>query len=193
MSFRATEASRLHSARPIPLGDWLSARAHTSNMRCVLRALRVTQLPDGKGPRLLQPCVIQFSSAPAHVFIDAHLRVGAGGGFSGGGLVDRSIGRLIDRPVDKKDELAAFRQPPWAFVFVMWRHSVCHLHVVRSALAFGSSARLDWLFSGWSPRAPPGHALRLSLVLEVNRAATNRVESAEAQQGRFVLARTRSH
>ena len=123
MSFRATEASRLHSARPIPLGDWLSARAHASNMRCVLRALRVTQLPDGKGPRLLQPCVIQFSSAPAHVFIDAHLRVGAGGGIGGGGLVDRSIGRLIDRPVDKKDELAAFRQPPWAFVFVMWRHS----------------------------------------------------------------------
>ena len=123
MSFRATEASRLHSARPIPLGDWLSARAHASNMRCVLRALRVTQLPDGKGPRLLQPCVIQFSSAPAHVFIDAHLRVGAGGGVGGGGLVDRSIGRLIDRPVDKKDELAAFRQPLRALVFILRRFS----------------------------------------------------------------------
>ena len=123
MSFRATEASRLHSARPIPLGDWLSARAHASNMRCVLRALRVTQLPDGKGPRLLQPCVIKFSSAPAHVFIDAHLRVGAGGGIGGGGLVDRSIGRLIDRPVDKKDELAAFRQPLRALVFILWRFS----------------------------------------------------------------------
>ena len=108
-----------------------------------------------------------------------HLRVGTRGGGGGEGLVGRSIGTLIDRPVDQKDELAAFRQPLRALVFYFAAPLVCRLHVVRSTLDFGSSARLDWLFSGWSPRAPPGHVLRLSLVLEVSRVATIRVESAE--------------
>ena len=177
---------------PVPAGGLaLSARARIKH---VIRATRVTQIPDGTRSGLLRPFLVQFSNAPARVFIDMHVRI-VDGGRKWTRRACRSVDRKIDRSTDrfKKDELAAFRQPPRALAFILRRFSFFHLRALRSALAWGSSTRLDWLFSGWSPRVPPGHVLRLSLVLEVNRAATNRVESAEAQQGRFVLARTRSH
>ena len=90
MSFRAKEASRLHYARPFPLEDWLSARARIKH---VIRATRVTQIPDGTRSGLLRPFLVQFSNAPARVFIDMHVRIGRGEEVDEDGL---SVGRSED-------------------------------------------------------------------------------------------------
>ena len=177
---------------PVPAGGLaLSARARIKH---VIRATRVTQIPDGTRSGLLRPFLVQFSNAPARVFIDMHVRI-VDGGRKWTRRACRSVDRKIDRSTDRFKKRRACGVPPAPAgpCFYFAALLVFHLRALRSALALGSSTRLDWLFSGWSPRVPPGHVLRLSLVLEVNRAATNRVESAEAQQGRFVLARTRSH
>ena len=107
---------------PVPAGGLaLSARARIKH---VIRATRVTQIPDGTRSGLWRPFLVQFSNAPARVFIDMHVRI-VDGGRKWTRRACRSVDRKIDRSTDrfKKDELAAFRQPPRALVFILRRFS----------------------------------------------------------------------
>ena len=123
MSFRAKEASRLHYARPFPLEDWLSARAR-ARMKHVIRATRVTQIPDGTRSGLLRPFLVQFSNAPARVFIDMHVRI-VDGGRKWTRRACRSVDRKIDRSTDrlKKTSLRRSASPRGPLFFILRRFS----------------------------------------------------------------------
>ena len=83
---------------PVPAGGLaLSARARIKH---VIRATRVTQIPDGTRSGLLRPFLVQFSNAPARVFIDMHVRI-VDGGRKWMRRACRSVDRKIDRSTDR--------------------------------------------------------------------------------------------
>ena len=71
-----------------------------ARIKHVIRATRVTQIPDGTRSGLLRPFLVQFSNAPARVFIDMHARI-VDGGRKWTRRACRSVDRKIDRSTDR--------------------------------------------------------------------------------------------
>ena len=97
MSFRAKEASRLHYARPFPLEDWLSARAHQTCDTCYARYTDSRRNKVRTFAALLGPI---FQRTRPRFFIDMHVRI-VDGGRKWTRRACRSVDRKIDRSTDR--------------------------------------------------------------------------------------------
>ena len=138
---------------PVPAGGLaLSARARVKH---VIRATRVTQIPDGTRSGLLRPFLVQFSNAPARVFIDMHVRI-VDGGRKWMRRACRSVDRKIDRSTDRFKKTSLRRSAsPRGLLFLLC--GATRLPSARGAIS--ACLRLVYtvglvVFSLAPPRAP---------------------------------------
>ena len=140
---------------PVPAGGLaLSARARIKH---VIRATRVTQIPDGTRSGLLRPFLVQFSNAPARVFIDMHVRI-VDGGRKWTRRACRSAGRKIDRSTDrlKKTSLRRSASPRGPLFLFCGASRFSFARVAVSAclgLVYTFGLVVLWLVPSRTPRA----------------------------------------
>ena len=140
---------------PVPAGGLaLSARARIKH---VIRATRVTQIPDGTRSGLLRPFLVQFSNAPARVFIDMHVRI-VDGGRKWTRRACRSVDRKIDRSTDrlKKTSLRRSASPRGPLFLFCGASRFSSARVAVSAclwLVYTFGLVVLWLVPSRTPRA----------------------------------------
>ena len=153
MSFRAKEASRLHYARPFPLEDWLSARAHQTCDTCYARytdsrrnkvrtfAALLGPIFQRTRPRFLSTCMCELD-----------------GGRKWMRRACRSVDRKIDRSTDrlKKTSLRRSASPRGPLFLFCGASRFSSARVAVSAclgLVYTFGLVILWLVPSRTPRA----------------------------------------